>query len=71
MFLTGQRFAMMSMKVGLAQLLRKQRLVACDKTNMGKLEVLAVLNTFYLFLGNIFTLWKHEISIKTKLFFYF
>ena len=47
MFLTGQRFAMMSMKVGLAQLLRKQRLVACDKTNMGKLEVLAVLNTFY------------------------
>jgi len=35
----GQRFAMMSMKVGLAQLLRKQRLVACDKTNMGKLEI--------------------------------
>jgi len=35
----GQRFAMMSMKVGLAHLLRKQRLVACEKTNMGRLEV--------------------------------
>ena len=31
---------MMSMKVGLAHLLRKQRLVACEKTNMGKLEVM-------------------------------
>ena len=30
---------MMSMKVGLARLLRKHRLVACEKTNMGKLEV--------------------------------
>jgi len=30
---------MMSMKVGLAHLLRKQRLVACEKTNMGKLEI--------------------------------
>ena len=35
---------MMSMKVGLAHLLRKQRLVACEKTNMGKLEVMAALN---------------------------
>ena len=40
---------MMSMKVGLAHLLRKQRLVACEKTNMGKLEVMAAL--FYLFLA--------------------
>ena len=40
---------MMSMKVGLARLLRKQRLVACDKTNMGKLEVLAELNIWQLF----------------------
>ena len=40
---------MMSMKVGLARLLRKQRLVACDKTNMGKLEVLAELNIFCIF----------------------
>ena len=63
---------MMSMKVGLAQLLRKQRLVACDKTNMGKLEVLAILNTFYVSLfGQFFTLWKHEILIKTKVFSYF
>ena len=37
---------MMSMKVGLAHLLRKQRLVACEKTNMGKLEVMAALNMF-------------------------
>ena len=40
---------MMSMKVGLAHLLRKQRLVACEKTNMGKLEVMAAL--FYHFLA--------------------
>ena len=40
MAFAGQRFAMMSMKVGLAHLLRKQRLVACEKTNMGKLEVM-------------------------------
>ena len=37
---------MMSMKVGLTHLLRKQRLVACEKTNMGKLEVMAALKMF-------------------------
>merc|ERR1712223_1789334 len=35
----GERFAMMSMKMALTRLLRKHRLVACDKTNMGKLEL--------------------------------
>ena len=54
MIFSGQRFAMMSMKVGLARLLRKQRLVACEKTNMGKLEVRVVcieyvVSIFYIF----------------------
>ena len=35
----GQRFAMLSIKVGLAALLKRHRLVACDKTNPGRLEV--------------------------------
>ena len=30
---------MLSMKVGLAALLKRHRLVACDKTNPGRLEV--------------------------------
>ena len=60
---------MMSMKVGLARLLRKQRLVACEKTNMGKLEVhigciKVVFSILYLsFLAKYVTLCWHEIGI--------
>lgn len=35
----GMRFAMMSTQIALISILRKHRLVACEKTNMGKLEL--------------------------------
>merc|ERR1712037_413840 len=37
--INDEELAKLVMKVGLAHLLRKQRLVACEKTNMGKLEI--------------------------------
>jgi hypothetical protein len=33
---------MMSMKIGLASVLRGHRLVACDRTNLGRLQVLGL-----------------------------
>ena len=63
---SGQRFAMMSMKVGLAHLLRKQRLVACEKTNMGKLEVKTALKMFSAHF-TFYSLFQHEIGFKLKL----
>ena len=51
---------MMSMKVGLAHLLRKQRLVACEKTNMGRLEVDSAPNMFS---AQFFPFWAKYVTL--------